>query len=107
MNKKKGGKKGKMVPLDYTGGAGDGAKQAEPIKTSDKDINHKVPAATISKVQSVPQVEVNKNEEEISKFTNSIEFQVPSIYYALDNKLIDTYYANRVDIFSEDEKDLL
>ena len=54
MNKKKGGKKGKMVPLDYTGGAGDGAKPAEPIKTSDKDINHKVPAATISKVKSVP-----------------------------------------------------
>jgi hypothetical protein len=32
---------------------------------------------------------------------------VPSFYYALDNKLIDTYYATRVDIFNEDEKDLL
>lgn len=106
MNKKKGGKKGKMVPLDFTGGAGDGSQAAEVIKTSDKDINYKAPS-TITKVQSAPQVEVNKNEEEISKFANSIEFQVPSIYYALDNKLIDTYYANRVDIFSEDEKDLL
>ncbi len=32
---------------------------------------------------------------------------VPYIYYALDNKLIDTYYANRVDLFTEEEKDLL
>lgn len=32
---------------------------------------------------------------------------MPSFFYALDNKLIDTYYANRVDIFSEDEKDIL
>ncbi len=35
------------------------------------------------------------------------EFNVPSLYYALDNKLIDTYYANRVGIFNEDEKDIL
>ena len=49
MNKKKGGKKGKMVPLDYTGGAGDGAQAAETIKTSDKDINYKAPTA-ITKV---------------------------------------------------------
>ncbi len=106
MNKKKGGKKGKMVPIDFTGGTGDGTQKAEAIKTSDKDINYKAPSTT-TKAQSVPQVEVNKNEEDISKFSNSIEFQVPFIYYALDNKLIDTYYANRVDIFSEDEKDLL
>ncbi len=32
---------------------------------------------------------------------------MPSIYYALDNKLIDAYYATRVDVFSEDEKDIL
>ncbi len=25
----------------------------------------------------------------------------------MDNKLIDTYYANRVDIFTSDEKDML
>lgn len=25
----------------------------------------------------------------------------------MDNKLIDTYYANRVDIFNQDEKDIL
>jgi hypothetical protein len=32
---------------------------------------------------------------------------VPSFYYALDNKLIDTYFATRVDVFGDDEKDLL
>ena len=32
---------------------------------------------------------------------------MPYIYYALDNKLIDTYYATRLDIFTEDEKELL
>ena len=53
MIKKKGGKKGKRVPLDFTGGAGDGTKAAEAIKTSDKDINYKAPP-TITKVQSAP-----------------------------------------------------
>lgn len=37
----------------------------------------------------------------------TIEYNVPALYYALDNKLIDTYYAARTGIFSEDEKDLL
>ena len=32
---------------------------------------------------------------------------MPSIYYALDNKLIDAYYASRIDIFNEEERDLL
>jgi len=49
---------------------------------------------------------VNKNEEEVSKFS-AFEYNVPAIYYALDNKLIDTYYANRVDLFTDEEKDLL
>jgi hypothetical protein len=32
---------------------------------------------------------------------------VPNIYYVMDNKLIDTFYANRVDIFTQDERDML
>ena len=54
-------------------------------------------------------MEVNKCEEEVTRFIqhSTLEFNVPNIYYALDNKLIDTYFVNRVDIFTEEEKDLL
>ncbi len=51
---------------------------------------------------------MNRNEEEVTKFNPaSIEFTVPSFYHALDNKLIDVYFANRAEVFGEDEKDLL
>lgn len=51
---------------------------------------------------------MNRCEEEVNKFNPSqLEFTTPSFYCALDNKLIDTYYASRVDIFTDDEKDLL
>ncbi len=43
MNKKRGGKRGKMVPLEFNGIDPDAA---EIIKTSEKDINHKAPPTT-------------------------------------------------------------
>ncbi len=51
-------------------------------------------------------MEVNKNEEEVQRFVPA-DFTIPAIYYSVDNKLIDAYYAQRMDVFSEDEKDLL
>ena len=61
------------------------------------------------KKTSQPAVEVNKSEEEVTRFIqhSTLEFNLPHIYYALDNKLIDKYFANRVDIFTDEEKDLL
>ncbi len=38
---------------------------------------------------------------------SGLEFTVPHVFYALDSKLIDTYYANRVDVFTDEERDLL
>jgi hypothetical protein len=43
MNKKKGGKRGKMVPLDFTGGAGEAGQGSDAVKVSDKDINYRAP----------------------------------------------------------------
>ena len=105
MNKRRG--KGKMIPLDADMFQGSSSK--DQSKTSEKDINFKKPQAAEVKKASQPAIEVNKNEEEVTRFIqhSTIEFTVPHIYYALDNKLIDTYYANRVDIFTDEEKDLL
>lgn len=52
--------------------------------------------------------EVNKCEEEVKQFNPALlEFVVPSFYYSIDNKLIDVYFANRTDVFCDDEKDKL
>jgi hypothetical protein len=45
MNKKKGGKRGKMIPLDFTGGAADGGQGSDTVKVSDKDINYRAPVS--------------------------------------------------------------
>jgi hypothetical protein len=106
MMKKGGkGKKGKKIVTDLD--SFNAAEQA-PIKTSEKDIDHKQPDTAKSHAPLKAVVEVNPKEEEVSKFNPaSLDFAVPSFYHALDNKLIDVYFANRADLFAEDEKDLL
>ena len=78
----------------------------QAVKTSEKDINHKPKEVSKPQSSQAPQVEVNKNEEEVQRFVPA-DFTIPAIYYSVDNKLIDAYYAQRMDVFSEDEKDLL
>lgn len=96
------GKKGKKVVTDLASFV-----KPEAPKTSEKDINFKIPLSKAASA-SVQQQETNKCEDDITKFNvSTLEFSVPYIYYALDNKLIDTYYATRLDIFTEDEKELL
>ena len=97
MNKRR--NKGKMVPLEVDAF---NAKPKDSQITSEKDINYQKPQAPEVKKPSQPAVEVNKCEEEITRLIqhSSLDFTVPHIYYAMDNKLIDTYYANRVDIFT-------
>jgi hypothetical protein len=97
------GKKGKKIVVDL-----DSFKAQEAqIKTSEKDINHKSDSG-LTTTKSPPVIEINKNEEEVSKFNPSLlEYNTPAIFYALDNKLIDTYYSDRMDIFTDEEKDIL
>jgi hypothetical protein len=54
--KKKGGRRGKMVPLEFNGGAGDGAQTGQdPIKTNEKDFNFRPqPSSTTQKINKVP-----------------------------------------------------
>lgn len=102
MSKRKG--KGKKIVTDLAAFT----SQQEAAKTSEKDIYHQPKEATRPANGKQPEPEVNKCEDEIAKFNPAVlEFSVPSFYYALDNKLIDTYYATRVDVFGEDERDLL
>lgn len=104
MKKGAKGKKGKKIVTDLDSF---NAPETAPIKTSEKDIDHKTAAPTKAN-SGAAAVEVNRNEEEVNKFNAStIEFTMSSFYYALDNKFVDTYFANRVDIFCEDEKDIL
>ena len=74
------------------------------LETSEKDIYHKPQEKP--RVPQQPAVEINRSEDEVAKYVAG-DFTVPAMYYPLDNKLLDAYFAGKQDAFTEEERDLL